>query len=137
MIDIRKQPAGGPVHTSAFIGEVDDTLSVKVQVNKLTTFEVDAYGFLKPNVPLKIDGSLLNGTAGEYVYGVTVEATRLVDRNPSNASLLADGRTLPVIVCVIGLVNRAIARDVLGRPYTAAEIAGFAAAGSKLTLTRL
>lgn len=79
---------------------------------------------------------VLTGKEAVYVYGATIEATKIVDKNPTNASLAADNRKVPATVATQGQINRSIARDVLGRDYTAAEIAAFKAPGSRITLTR-
>jgi hypothetical protein len=63
-------------------------------------------------------------TAGDNdeVYGVTVEAQKLVDNN-----VAALTGVFAIVVATDGLVNRDLAEDILGRAYTAAEIAGFRA----------
>ena len=128
--------SGGLTHTSPFVGRMDHPLTVNVDISELTTNEVDVNGFLKPGVPFKEDGTLCDGTGGEFVYGVVVAPTRIVGKNPTNESLGADtGRQL-VTVGTIGVVNRDIVEDTLGRALTANEIAAFKAAGSLLRLTR-
>jgi len=135
MIEIEKT-SGGQSHTSPFVGPTNHPLSVLADISELTTKEVDVNGYLKPGVPFKKDGTLCDGTAGEFVFGVTIEATKIVAANPTNATLAADTRTVPVTVAVICVVNRDIAEDVLERAYTASEIAAFDAAGSKCVLSR-
>lgn len=71
---------------------------------------------------------VVTGGDSDKVYGVTVEATKLVDDN--GASLTG---TYAVVVTTAGLLNRDIVEDILGRALTATEIAGFA--GSPLQLT--
>ncbi len=106
---------------------------VKIDVSGLTVDEVDAAGYLKPGVPFSKTGVLV--TAG-FVYGVTIEPIKITTPNPTNATLAAITAD-PFVACgVMGLVNRDIVEDNLGRALTAAEIAGFDAAGSKLHLTR-
>jgi hypothetical protein len=78
---------------------------------------------------------VLTGAEAKYVYGATVEAEKIVDAKPTDATLLANTGKAPVAVATEGQINRSIARDVLGRDYTAAEIAAFKAPGCKLTLT--
>lgn len=132
---------GGLATTSAFVGPTNHPTTVEVAVAGLTTAEVDIDGKLKPNVPFTVAGALCSGAAGEFVYGVSAEASQIIPRTqnfsaPTNASLAADTRTVPVVVQTIGEVNRDIAEDVLGRRYTANEVAAFRAAGSKFVLTR-
>ena len=123
---------GGESYANPFVGPINHPAHVKIDVSGLTTAEVDEYGYLKPGLPLTALGARV--TAG-FVYGVTIEAVRIVDRNPTNVSLAADTSDPLIAVATIGMVNRDIAEDNLGRAYTAAEIAGFDAAGSKLVLT--
>lgn len=124
--------AGGTGYGNVFVGPVDTVDHVKVDVSGLTTDEVDQYGYLKPGVPLSKTGTLV--TSG-FVYGVTIEATKIVPNDPTNTTLGAVTADPFVAVCVVGLVNRDILEDNLGRALTSAEIAGFDAAGSKLALT--
>lgn len=133
MIEITKT-GGGMTHTSAFVGPTNHTLHLDVDVSTLTTKEVDVDGFLKPNVPFDKNGARIIA-AGAYVYGATVEAAKIVAKNPTDASLAADPRKVTVAVATQGQINRSIARDTLGRAYTAFEIAAFEAAGSRITLT--
>jgi len=124
--------AGGEAYANPFVGPINHTLHVKLDVSGMTTAEVDAYGYLKPGVPLTEAGTLVTSGA---VHGVTVEAVKIVAANPTNVTLAADTSDPLVAVANIGIVNRDIAEDNLGRAYTGAEVAGFAAAGSKLVLT--
>lgn len=123
--------AGGLGHACPFVGEIASTDVVKVDISALTTFEVDSDGYLKPGVPFLKTGLLV--TAGG-VYGVTIEAIKIATANDS--STLGAAVDCFVALGTIGTVNRDISEDNLGRAYTAAEIAGFDLAGSKLHLTR-
>jgi hypothetical protein len=111
---------------------------VVVDVSELTTNEVDADGFLKPGVPFKIDGTLADGTSGEYIYAVNPEPQNLhlATVPPTNVSLAADTSTVSLGMGTIGEVNRDIAEDNMGRAYSANELAAFLAAGSMIRLTR-
>jgi len=126
--------AGGMAHAPVFVGEILNTDTVKVDVSTLTTAEVDTAGYLKPGVPFLKTGLLV--TAGA-VYGVTIESIKVAASNAAAdiAAVLAAGDPF-VALGTIGTVNRDIAEDNLARAYTAAEIAGFDLAGSKLHLTR-
>lgn len=122
--------AGGTNYASPFVGPVDHVVHIKIDISGLTTDEVDADGYLKPGVPFLSTGLLV--TAGA-VYGVTIEAAKVA---ADNASATLAAATDVLIACAThGIVNRDIAEDNLGRAYAAAEIAGFAAAGSTLKLT--
>lgn len=131
-----EKKSGGLTHTSPFVGRMDHPLTVDVDISELTTYEVDVNGNLKPGVPFKEDGTLCDGTSGEYVYGVVIASAKIVDENPTNTSLAANTGTARVAVGVIGVVNRDITEDNLERALTANEIAAFKAAGSLLRLTR-
>lgn len=123
---------GGEHYANPFVGPINHPDHVKLDVSTLTTAEVDAYGYLKPGVPLTAAGALV--TAG-FVHGVTIEAVRIVSANPTNGTLAADTSDPLIAVARNGLINRDIAEDNLGRAYTAAELAGFVAAGSNFSLT--
>jgi hypothetical protein len=107
---------------------------VQVDISDLTEDEVDTLGYLKPGVPLAKAGDLVG--SGVAVYGVTLEAIRIVTYTPTDALLAADTGTVAVAVGTVGVVNRDIMEDNLGRALTADEIAGFALAGSHIHLTR-
>jgi len=129
--------AGTTVYGPPFITMLDQQ-QVVVDLSELTTDEVDADGFLKPGVAFKIDGTLADGTSGEYVYAVNPEAQdlQLATVPPTNASLAADTGTRPLGMGTAGSVNRDVAEDNMGRAYTANELAAFLAAGSQIRLTR-
>lgn len=121
--------AGGTSYANPLVGGVDHVDHVKLDVSGMTTAEVDADGYLKPGVPLTKAGILV---ASGFVYGITFEAVKIAD---NNAGLASDTSDPLIAVAVVGLVNRDIVEDNLGRVLAAAEIAGFDAAGSKLALT--
>lgn len=126
-------PSGsGLDYANPFIGPVDHTLQVAVTLSGLTSAEIDSYGYLKPGVPFAADGTTVG--AGEYVYGVTVEAVKVANDNAT--ATIAALTTQQVALAIIGMVNRDVVEDMLGRAYTAAEIAGFALAGSLLRLSK-
>lgn len=125
------ESTGSDSQASPFVGPVDHTIGLKVDVSGLTDDEVDDNGYLKPGVPFKFAGGLLvlaDGTAGEFIYGCVVEATKIADDNaPATLAAAADVEVAVAFLCA---VNRDILEDVLGRALTANEIAAFAAAGS-------
>jgi hypothetical protein len=128
--------AGGSSHGNPFVGPLNHTAHVKVDISGLTTNEVDEHGFLKPGVPLKQNGTLVG--AGAFVFGVTVEAAKLnlTTVPPTNTTLGTETGDLFVAVGTIGQVSQDIIEDNLGRALTADELAGFDVAGSKITLIR-
>lgn len=125
--------AGGNSYGNPFVGPIDHPDHLRIDVSALTTDEVDTYGNLKPGVPFTKTG--LPVTTGLFVYGVTIEAVKIVPNAPTNTSLGLVTVDPLVAVATIGLVNRDIVEDNLGRALTAFEIAGFDLAGSKLALT--
>lgn len=122
--------AGKTAHASALIGEYQ-TAHVKVDISALTNKEVDAQGFLKPNVLLSLDGVFLAGAVGE-VPCVTVEPVKVHTDNTSLAAVTND----PFVACAVtGVFNRDVAEDVLDRALSAAEIAALNGPNSKIVLT--
>ncbi len=117
-------------YESPFVGPVDHTFGILVNIAVLTTREVDSKGYLKPGVPFTKAGALVG--AGGYVWGVTVEEVKVGDGN--TAPLLTAAGIREIAVATEGSINQDVAEDMLGAPYTANEIAGFNAAGSKITL---
>lgn len=128
--------AGGQSHGNPFVGPIDHTAHVKVDISGLTTKEVDVNGYLKPGVPLKQNGTLVG--SGAFVFGVTVEAARLnlAVVPPTDGTLASETGDVFVAVGTIGQVSQDIIEDTLERALTADELAGFDMAGSKLTLIR-
>lgn len=133
-----KTTAGGLGHAPVFVGGPKLTDVVQVDISDLTTKEIDQDGYIKPGVPLQKTGDSIAVASGAAVYGVTIEAIKTPHATipPTDASLAADTGTFPCVVGIMGLVNRDIAEDNLGRAYNADEIAGFDLAGSELILTR-
>ena len=120
-----------------FTGAVLGLQQVVVDISELTTAEVDADGFLKPGVPFKKDGTLADGTSGEFIYAVNPEPISIAHATipPTDVSLAADTRTYPIGMATIGEINRDIVEDNLGRALTASELAAFNAAGSMIHVT--
>lgn len=121
---------GKVAHASALIGQYQ-TVHVKVDISALTNKEVDAQGFLKPNVPLSLLGVALAGAAGE-VPCVTVEPIKVHTDNTTLSGVTND----PFIACAVtGTLNRDVTEDVLDRVLTTAEIAALNGPNSKIVLT--
>lgn len=120
---------GGSSVEPPWVGRIDHTVSIPVPISGLTTAEVDENGYVKAGTPLLRTGALV--TAGA-VYGCVYENTKV---GPSNSVADRAAAGSPQItVVLIGAVNRAVLEDNLGRVLTAAEIAGFAAAGCLIKL---
>lgn len=115
---------------SPFVGPIDHTVGVQVNLALLTNKEIDTYGWVKPGIPLTKAGALLAST--NPVFGVTVEAVKVAADNAS-ATIAALG-IQELAVATVCQVNQDMAEDILERAYTAAEIAGFNLAGSKCVL---
>lgn len=131
-----KTTAGGKVYGSPMVGPVNHTLGVLVDISTLTAAasagaagDIDQNGYLRPGVVLDRAGARVLATVP--VFCVVIEPTPVT--NPGEA--VGTAPDVIVACAVIGVVNRDIAEDNLGRAYTAAEIAGFDLAGSKLVLS--
>lgn len=124
--------SGGETYGHPFVGPVDHTAAIVVDVSGLGTDEVDSKGYLKPGVPLKKAGVLADATAGEFIYGVVLEATKVADDNV--AATLAAADDIEVVVGVIGAINQDMVEDNLGRALNANELAAFVAAGCHIAL---
>lgn len=125
--------AGDQAYGNAFLSPIEAVDHVKLDVSTLTTAEVDANGYLKPNTPLKQDGTIVSG-ASQTVYGLTVEAVKLPGRT-DNANLASDTSDPLVAVTTHALINRDIAEDNLGRALSANELSALTAGGFKVTTT--
>lgn len=130
-IDVTAKLAEGQAYASPFVGPTPFTVPLRVDLSGLTTDEVDAEGWLKPGVPLTNAGVLV-GVAPAFVYGCVHEAVKVAEDNTALAGITAD---FDVAMVPIGVVNRDVLEDILGRALTVDEIAGFDRAGSKLVLT--
>ena len=90
-------------------------------------------GYLKPGVAFKSDGTLVSG-ASQTIYGVVIEPLQIPGQTTNSG--LSSNTSDPIIALgVMGIINRDIAEDNLGRAYSANEISAFAAAGSLVKLT--
>lgn len=129
-IRVTNPAAADQVYANPFVGPVNHTAQIQVNVTALTSAEIDAKGYLKPGVPFLLTGALV--TAGA-VFGVTMEPIKVANGNAAG-DISAASAAFELAVGTIGQINRAVAEDNLGRAYTTAEIAGFALAGSTLKL---
>lgn len=125
--------AGGASHGNPFVGPIDHTAHVFVDVSDMSDKEVDENGYLKPGVPLKQDGNLVG--SGAFVFGITIEAVKVAAGNTD--TILDAVTTDPMIaVATVCQVSQDIIEDTLGRALTSDELAGFDVAGSKVVLIR-
>lgn len=127
--------AGGTTHTSPIISPITNRHHIKVDISGLTTAEVDANGYLKPGVPLRLTGGLgvLISAPSQAIDGITIEQTKVAASNAT--AVLAAATDCLVAVTTHCTVNRDLGEDVLGRAYSADEIAAMAAAFVYLTST--
>jgi hypothetical protein len=71
-----EETEGGTAYASPFVGPVDHTAHVRVDVSALTTSQVDSKGYLKPGVVLTLDGVAPADTEGTaQVETATVAGT--------------------------------------------------------------
>ncbi len=127
-----QKTTGKQAHQSALIGNYE-TLHVKVDISALTGKEIDAQGFLKPNVPLSLGGVFLTGASNE-VPCVTVEPVKVAADN--QVATLTAITNDPFVACAVnGVFNRDVAEDVLDRVLSVAEIAALNGPNSKIVLS--
>jgi hypothetical protein len=134
MLSVTTTRSAENLYTSPAVGGVAHVASIPIDLTTLTTDEIDANGWLKPGIPFR---KLAGANAGlvaatQFVFGVTIAAAKVSTGN--TAPIIAAAGVQDVAVLCIGMINRAAAEAILGRVYTAAEIAGFNLAGSKLVL---
>lgn len=114
---------------------IHDTVQIKLDVSNMTTAEVDINGYLKPGVPLRnsSDMGVLVSAGSQVIYGITIGHTKIAASNVTG--ILAAAADVLVTVQRIGIVNRDVVEDNLGRVLSADELAAFDAAGCSLRLT--
>jgi hypothetical protein len=110
---------GGNLAVTPFVGPINHTVAIRVDVSTLTSSLVDSRGYLKAGVMLARTGVPVAGAA--LKYGAVVEHTKVAASN-STADLNA-ATDIDVAVAVICAMNRAILENSLGRVLTADEIA--------------
>lgn len=93
--------AAGDTYATPFVGPLNYTAPVQVNIANLTTFEVDALGWLKPGVPLNRNGGL-------YV-GVLSTPGAAVDPAPANTG----NGSISAIVGKVGGVSETITITML------------------------
>lgn len=130
-ITASKTAGNATAMASALIGDYQ-TLHVKVDVSALATKFVTPDGYLKPNVPLSLNGLALTGAAGE-VPSLTVEPVKIAASN--GAGDLTAARDIFVSCAVSGVANRDVIEDTLGTVLSAAEIAALNGPNSKIVLS--
>lgn len=119
--------AADALHVSPFVGPVDHTEQVRVDVSTFDTQEVDSEGYLKPGVPIQLPGGVGTGpvagalvTNADQVAGVTVEPIKIAADNA--AGTLAAAPDVDVAIAHMCAINRDRVEDILGRVLSAAEL---------------
>lgn len=130
-ISQRRIYTGDKVYDNVFVGPMDHPATVRVTPSVLGAANIDAHGYIPQGFPFAKDGTTV--TAGDPVFGCTIEPVKVANSN-STADVAAASTAMDVTVGTHGQVNRDILEDNLGRALTAAEAAGFALAGSHLSL---
>lgn len=62
-IKVTATAANGELWPTPFIGRIDHTVAIRIDISGLTSREVDAYGWLKPGVLFRKDGTLAGAPA--------------------------------------------------------------------------
>lgn len=128
-IRVEDTRAAGTAHPNPFVGPINHTVAIRVDVSTLTTAEVDEQGYIRAGVPLQASGALVSAP-GQIVWGCVVEPVKIADDNV--AGTLAAAADVDVAVATIAQVNQDILEDALGRALTADEIAAFDAGTLRL-----
>lgn len=68
---IRSVQAAGEVHPNPWLGPIDHTVAIRIDVSTLTTAEVDTRGFLKPGVLFRRNGTPAGAQTGEQEVYIT------------------------------------------------------------------
>lgn len=137
-VRITNTSQSGAQYASPFINYHGDPIQVGVVVTGLTAYEITDDGYLKPGVVLgKAAGAdstpiALGGAAGLAVVGVTVELAKVAASN-SAADIAAAG-TSQVAIATRGILNRAFAEEMLGRAYTADEMAALRSVAANIVV---
>jgi hypothetical protein len=129
-IKVRALTTGGEVHPTPFVGPINHTVAIRLDVSTFTSAEVDAKGWLKPGVLVLAAGTPVTGVS-QVIYGAVVEAVKLAD----SVAGLASAPDVDVTVALFCLINRDLLEDSMGRALNANELAAVSAAGSHVALT--
>jgi len=124
----------GEVHPNPFLGPVNHTVGVLVDVSTLTTDEVDDYGYIKPGVLIQQNGDAITAAA-QVAYGAVVEPVKVAPAGSDNTALAAITTDVEVAVGLWVLLNRDVLEDILGRALDANELAAVDLAGSHVAIT--
>lgn len=128
---ITPESGGGTIQPNPFIGPINHTVSLRIDVSALDDDLVDQYGYLKAGAIIRSNGAPISG-ASQVAYGAVVEATKVA---ANNGAALATAPDIDVAVALFVLINRDVLEDSLGRVLSANELAAIDAAGSHVAVT--
>lgn len=89
-----KKTMGGSNYVIPFIGRVDHTIHVQVDLSLRTTDEIDSGGVMKPGVVLPMHGGALGSTAGTPQVETATVVGAVGAAGAGNASVVVTGRNL-------------------------------------------
>lgn len=129
-IGIRQTHTGGQTYVTPFVGPIDHTGPIRLDVSSLDgTDFVDEFGFIIPGTPLTAAGVPASAAAGAgtAAVGCVPEAIRVA---PSGASAdLAAAADFDIAVAHICQINRDALEDNIGRALTADEVTNLTSLG--------
>lgn len=115
---VRDLGGDGELYADPFVGTVNHTVAVRVDVSALTNTLVDANGYLKIGTLLTRAGIPIG--AGGLKYGAVRQTVKVA---ANNGAALATAPDIDVTVAVICTLNRAVMEDNFGRVLNADELA--------------
>ena len=117
MPPVIKKTTGGSVYGIPFIGRVDQTVHVQVDVSQLTTSQVDAKGILKPGVVLPMHGGALGSANGTAQVETHTVAGTIGASGAGNAKVIITSTLLPAgsKTVTFAVANNDTATQVAGK----------------------
>lgn len=129
-IGINQVVAGGQTYGTPFVGPINHTMPVRLDVSSLDgTDFIDDDGYIKPGTPLTAAGVPASAApgAGTEAVGIVPEALQVA---PSGASAdVTAAADHEIAVATICQVNQDVIEDNIGRALTANEITNIEATG--------
>jgi len=123
----REVNPGGELAPSPFVGPVDHTEQILLDVSTFDTEEVDADGYIKAGTPVQLTGAVGTGpvkgalvTNADQQAGVVFEGIKIAASNAP--AVLAAAPNVEVAVAHMCAINRHRVEDILGRALSAAEL---------------
>lgn len=94
MPPIVKKTAGGTNYTIPFVGRVDHTIAVQVDLSLRSTDEIDQMGVIKPGIVLPMHGGALGNTAGTAQVETATVAGAIGAAGAGNVSVVVTAQGL-------------------------------------------